>query len=431
MTADRTSNFFTTSTMITIAVAFVVLAVSFAARAVIGLGMQIWSADLGWSRSQISAIGSIALVTMAVTVPLAGLAADRIGGRLVLLIGCLCLASGLGLVSVMSAFPHFAVGYGLLCGAGFGLVSLPVVGSLVVRHVRTRQGLATGIATAGSTGGQLLILPALAALFPVLGWRSGLAIVAVLAAFVGLGAYLVVPRHVQEIQRHGGAQESCEAGRSLPVTAFRSRAFLGLFLSFALCGFTATGVVETHLIPFAQICGFSTLASASAYSLFALFNLIGMVLSGVIADRVDRQFLLVSIFVVRGSAFIVPVFVGGDYATLLIFAVIVGVAFYATFPPTIGLCAAHFGKENLGLVMGVLTVGHSIGAAVGAWFGGFIYDIFLRYDVMWYGAAILAFSSATFALLVSDPRSDGGPRRTTLRVLIPTSNRENLQMQQP
>jgi MFS family permease len=155
------------------------------------------------------------------------------------------------------------------------------------------------------------------------------------------------------------------------------------------------------------------------------------VLSGVIADRVDRQFLLVSIFVVRGSAFIVPVFVGGDYATLLIFAVIVGVAFYATFPPTIGLCAAHFGKENLGLVMGVLTVGHSIGAAVGAWFGGFIYDIFLRYDVMWYGAAILAFSSATFALLVSDPRSDGGPRRTTLRVLIPTSNRENLQMQQP
>jgi MFS family permease len=176
-------------------------------------------------------------------------------------------------------------------------------------------------------------------------------------------------------------------------------------------------VVETHLIPFAQMCGFSTLASTGAYSLFALFNLIGMVVSGLLADKIDRRFLLVSIYVVRSAAFFIPVFVGDDYAILLVFATIAGLALYGTFPPTIGLCAAHFGKENLGFVMGVLTVGHSIGAALGAWFGGFVYDAFLRYDIMWFGAAVLAFISAAFALLASDPRSDGGMRPASLQCL--------------
>src|SRR5262249_28377044 len=258
------------------------------------------------------------------------------------------------------------LGYGVLCGIGFGLVSLPVAGSLVVRHVRTRQGLATGIATAGTTGGQLVILPALAALFPLLGVRAGLAAFAILAVLVGIVAWLLIPRKDSEASQtvEKGGPSSRKA--ALPLSAFRSRAFLGLFVSFALCGFTATGVVETHLIPFAQICGFSTFASTGAYSLFALFNLAGMVCSGVLSVRFVRRLLLVAIFVVRCAAFIVPVFVGTNYYVLLAFATIVGIAFYATFPPTIGLSTAHFGKEKLGYVMGVLTVGHSIGAALGA-----------------------------------------------------------------
>src|SRR5262245_60838380 len=126
MTIDRQPTSFTASNIAMIAIAFVVLAVSFAGRAVIGLGMQLWSTDFGWSRSEISAVGSVALVAMAVTVPLAGLATDRIGGRSVLLIGCLCLALGLGTTSLMTDFWQFVLGYGVLCGIGFGLVSLPV-----------------------------------------------------------------------------------------------------------------------------------------------------------------------------------------------------------------------------------------------------------------------------------------------------------------
>src|SRR5258708_3097029 len=143
----------------TIAISFLVLAVSFAARAILGLGMQEWASDFGWSRSEISGVGSIALLAMPMTVPLAGYAADRWGPRFVLGIGCIALAGGLTIIAFMKEYWHFILAYGLLCGTGFGLVSLPVVGSLVVGQARNRQGLATGIATSGTTGGQLLIIP--------------------------------------------------------------------------------------------------------------------------------------------------------------------------------------------------------------------------------------------------------------------------------
>ncbi len=86
--------------------------------------------------------------------------------------------------------------------------------------------------------------------------------------------------------------------------------------------------------------------------------------------------------------------------------------FYATFPAIIGLSGAHFGTGNLALVVGLLTVGHALGAALGASFGGYAYDLFLRYDGMWIGAAVFALASAFFAMLVPDPRSKSVHRTT-------------------
>ncbi|WP_210251331.1 MFS transporter [Aureimonas psammosilenae] len=386
-----------------IAVAFLALAVSFGTRAILGLGMQEWTREFGWSRSEVSVVGSLALVVMAVTVPLAGYAADRWGARPILGIGCLTLAGSLIAVSYMTSYWRFILGYGLLSGAGFGLASLPVIGSLVLRRVKSRQGLATGIATSGTTGGQLLIIPALAAFFPLIGWRAAIFGFAALAAFAALLACVFIGRDPPRIRDVGQEAQGGILTRLKPVVT--TRAFHGLFWSFALCGFTSTGIVETHLIPFAQICGFSTGAATGAYGIFALFNLVGMVSAGFIADRSDRRRLLVAIYILRAIAFVIPLFVGADYPLLLAFSFLVGIAFYATFPATIGLSAAHFGKANVGSVVGVLTVGHALGAAAGAWFGGYAYDLFLRYDAMWIGSVVLALCSAMFAMLVSDPRS--------------------------
>jgi MFS family permease len=94
MTVEPSDKNFPLAFAMTIAISFLVLAVSFAARAILGLGMQEWASDFGWSRIEISGVGSIALLAMTMTVPLAGYAADRWGPRFVLGMGCFALAGG-------------------------------------------------------------------------------------------------------------------------------------------------------------------------------------------------------------------------------------------------------------------------------------------------------------------------------------------------
>ncbi|ALL68396.1 Arabinose efflux permease [Paraburkholderia caribensis MBA4] len=367
--------------------------------------MAPWFHDFGWAKGQVSAVGALALCAMAIAVSISGYAADRWGARPVLMIGSIALAIALSATALMRSYWQFAVGYGLFGGVGFGFVSLPVVGSLVVRRIEGWQGLATGIATSGTTAGQLLILPIMTALFGTIGWRGSYEVFAALTIVVALFSFFMIGKEKR-------ARPTAKLAPNTPVIQrvgrlLRSRPFHGLFWSFALCGFTSTGVVETHLIPFAQACGFPPMTSTLAYSVFAAFNLVGMLSAGYLSDRVDRRGLLITIYLVRSLAFVIPLFVGLNYTLLLTFSVVVGLAFYSTFPATIGLSAAHFGRDQLGLVMGILTVGHALGAAAGAYASGYIFDLFLRYDYAWVVSIGLAALSAVMVVMTPDPRMAG------------------------
>ena len=49
----------------------------------------------------------------------------------------------------------------------------------------------------------------------------------------------------------------------------RSPVFHALFWSYVVCGFTTTGVIETHLLPYAAACGFPPLQGATAYGVLS------------------------------------------------------------------------------------------------------------------------------------------------------------------
>lgn len=65
----------------------------------------------------------------------------------------------------------------------------------------------------------------------------------------------------------------------------RKRQFWFLILPFAFCGFTTTGLMDTHLIPYSHNHGFSTTVTSAAVSILAAFNIIGILCSGVIIDH--------------------------------------------------------------------------------------------------------------------------------------------------
>lgn len=385
---------------------FLALALAFSTRAALGLVMPLWEQELGWSRSFTSGVAATALITMAVLAPLGGRLVDKQGARAVILIGLGALSTGCFLIAATSNPWAFALAFGGVTAAGFGLIATHVVSAAVEQEFETNQGLATGVATSGSTGGQFLIVPLLALLVATYSWRW---------AFVALGAATVVMMFcIVRWFPKGGGRGRQPSGFVVGdtglvhdvVSILRKPAFQILFWSYFICGYTTSGVIETHFLPYASFCGFGPVSSAGAYGLLSAINLGGMILAGWLTDRMNRPLLLGSIYLLRGLSFILLVYVGASIETLFAFAILFGLVDYSTVPVTASLVASHLGLRVMGLAFGLITAGHQIGAAFGAYFGGVLFDLYARYDWVWWSSLWLAVLAGLLVFLLRDQPRD-------------------------
>ena len=293
-----------------VAVCFAALSVSFSARSVLGLAMPYLEAEMAWSRSFVSTGGAVALVLMAVTAPIAGNMVDRFGPRVLLGGGLAAVGLGMAMTAGMTAQWQFIAAFSLFAGIGFGMAANHVVSTIVSLRFAVNRGLAVGIATSGSTAGQLLVVPVLAGVLATVGWRwSYLTLGLVSLALVPVVFMLI--RRPPRIDRRAAGQ-TLEPLRDRLALLWRSPVFQLLFWSFTICGFTTSGVIETHLLPYAAACGFPPLDSAAAYGVLSAFNLFGMVLAGYLTDRMHRPLLLGAIYILRGLSFILLMFVARD-----------------------------------------------------------------------------------------------------------------------
>lgn len=389
-------------------VAFLALAVAFSARAALGLMMPVWDSELGWSRSFVSGVGAAALIVAACVAPFTGRLVDRSGPLIALTIGLLVLSAGSFLVAISETRMMFLFAFGLASALGFGIVATHVVSTAIAQTFRRSQGIATGVATSGATAGQFVIVPLIAAILPVAGWRWSF-------AGLGLASLLLIPLlwllMSRQQTRTAGSEDNSgsSAGFSGDVAELLKRpVFHVLFWSFLICGYTTTGVIETHFLPYASFSGFAVLPGATAYGLLSAVNMAGMIAAGWLTDRVNRPLLLGAIYILRGLTFILLMNVGASLEALMAFAVLFGAVDYATVPVTASLVASHLGLRVMGLAMGLISAGHSIGGAAGAFLGGYLFDLYAHYNWVWMtsmGAAVLA---GLLVFLMQD-RPDANP----------------------
>lgn len=375
---------------------FAALAVSFSVRAVLGLAMPVIEIELSWSRSFLSGVGALALLLMAFAAPFAGRIIDQSGVRFLMAAGLVAIATGSGLVALTESAVVFAVGFGIVAALGFTAVGMNVVAAAIAKSLEERGGLATGIATSGATAGQLLVVPVVAILIQTISWRYGFAALSVTALVLAVAAFVLLPRSGRAVDAAAGPlqRRSMIAGI---VALLRVPAFHILFWSFLICGFTTTGVIETHLLPYASFCGFPPLPSATAYGILSAVNLGGMALSGYLTDRVHRPALLGSIYLVRAASFVLLLYIAPDIRLLYVFVVLFGLVDYSTVPVTVSLGASHLGIDRIGLAMGLVSGGHALGGALGAVAGGLLFEVTGAYGWLWMVSVML---SALAGLLV-------------------------------
>jgi MFS family permease len=387
---------------IIVGLCFMALAVSFSARTSISQIMELLEKDLGWSRSATSAAASLAQIFMAVAAPIVGNLVDRLGPRLLLSAGLIAVGGGVMLAAGATSLWQFYLAYSVIAGIGFGTAATHVVATIVGLRFTQRRGLAIGIATAGATAGQFIVLPLLARLLETTDWRT---------AYVGLGAASLAfaPVVYAAIKSHRPAAKQMARGvgaaGSMPervMFLLRSPTFQLLFWSYFICGITTSGVIEAHFIPYGTLCGFTLAASSDAMAVLMVFNLGGMVLAGWLSDRMHRPLLLGSIYMLRGLTFLILMAVGSDYSTFIIFAALFGIFDYSTVPVTASIAASHLGLRILGLTMGLLT------AALGAQMGGTMFDLLDTYLWTWIVSFIVALLACVLCYIIAENRPRQG-----------------------
>lgn len=382
-----------------VCVGFVALSLSFSGRSMLGLAMAEWAGEFGWTRGAISSVMTASLVIMAGLAPLVGYAIDRSGPRHILAGGLLLVGASSAVLAGMDSMLAFIIGFAVLGALGFGLVATHAVSSAVARSFELGQGRAVGIATSGSTAGQFVFMPVLGLLLAGGGWRLGYEALAGACLVVAFIAWWLLGRSPAAVPPHLATSEK-ESFLARVGYLFRRPTFHGLFWSFLLCGYTSTGVVETHLIPYAEFCGIPPAPSALAFGILMGVNTLGMIAAGYLTDRMNRTVLLASIYFFRSLTFLMLPVLVRETSVLWLFAVLFGVFDYATVPPTASLAAGHLGKARVGTAMGLISAGHAVGAALGAFMGGYIFDATGGYSWLWSSSFGLALAAAMIAGLV-------------------------------
>jgi predicted MFS family arabinose efflux permease len=104
--------------------------------------------------------------------------------------------------------------------------------------------------------------------------------------------------------------------------------------------------------------------------------------------------VLAAIYLGRAAAIAAFVWLPITQWSAYAFAMVIGVLWMSTVPLTNGTIASVFGVRNMSMLGGVVFFCHQVGAFLGGWLGGRIYDQSGSYDAVWTIAIGLALIAA-------------------------------------
>jgi predicted MFS family arabinose efflux permease len=161
----------------------------------------------------------------------------------------------------------------------------------------------------------------------------------------------------------------------------------------------------THLPGEVALCGLPASVSAASLALIGLANIAGSLGVGWLAQKYRMKMLLVWVYGIRAVAIALYLVAPRTSLTFYVFAVVLGLSWLATVPPTAGLVGKLFGTRYLATLFGLTLLSHQIGGFFGAWLGGLAVAQSGNYDWMWYADIALA----TAAALVNLPIREAPP----------------------
>ena len=336
----------------------------------------------------------------------AGLIADRIGPRPMVIGGLLLVAIGLVAAAQASSLWQVYLGYGVGVGVGVGLAYVPSIAA-VQRWCVRRRGSASGLAIAGIGVGTLVGAPLAHALIAGFGWRQTYLVLAALTVVGALVAGALVRSAPERYgltpdgdPPHPSGASAMPAGLSLGE-AVRSGPFWAIYIGALLMSF-GLFVPFVHLAPYARDVGLGEGFGVLLIVLLGVGSTVGRFLFASVTAWIGRR-LSFALMYVGAGAMLVMWSQSTSAPALVVFALVFG-AFYGGFVAIApSLAADYFGGRALGSIIGALYSGVAFGALLGSPVAGYAYDFFGSYTGAILAGAALCLVSFAITLATPEP----------------------------
>ncbi len=345
-------------------------ALTMGTRQSMGLFLSPLNTATGLGLGSISLAFAIGQLCWGLTQPFAGALADKHGAGRVLLLGVLLVAAGTVITPFMGSTLGLTVAVGLMAAGGAGMAGPAVLMATTTRLIpEAKRGIATGIVNAGGSIGQFVMAPIAGALMLGLGWANAMQVLGLIVLLALPAAWVLRGRPAPV----AGPATGPVGARAAVRDALRNRNYLMLGAGFFVCGFHVA-FLATHMPGIVAACGLPLQYGAWALAMLGLFNVIGSVAIGWAMGRWRMKSLLSLIYATRALAVLLFLLAPKTGTTVLVFAAVMGLTFLSTVPPTAGLVAKFFGVRNMATLFGVVMLSHQVGAFLGAWLGGQVFD---------------------------------------------------------
>jgi MFS family permease len=354
-----------------------ILALSLGVRHGFGLFLAPMSAQFGWGREVFAFAIALQNLIWGLAQPFAGALADRFGAAKVVLVGGVLYATGLVFMGMADSVWSLSLSAGLLIGIGLSGTSFSVILGVVGRALPPeKRSMGMGVASAAGSFGQFAMLPGTLGLIGWLGWSAALLVLGMLVALI---VPLVAMLRDRALPVPAGHEQTL---RQALHEACSHSGFWLLALGFFVCGFQVV-FIGVHLPSYLVDQHLPATVGTTVLALVGLFNIFGTYIAGWLGGRMSKPRLLTALYLIR--AVVIGLFLWAPVTTTsaYLFGIAMGLLWLSTVPLTNGTVATLFGVRNLSMLGGIVFLFHQLGAFLGGWLGGVVYDHTGSYTLIW------------------------------------------------
>jgi MFS transporter, OFA family, oxalate/formate antiporter len=374
--------------------------------------MPFISADTGWDRGSLSLPYSMYVFVYSALGIVSGRLTDRLGPRVVLMVGGCLLGTGMMLMSGVHALWQLYIFLGLIAAAGMSAAFVPC-NVTVVRWFTRRRGLALSITSSGASFGTFIFPPLATTLIAAYGWRRTYLLLGLLAVGGMVSCATFIARDPEKM----GLLPDGEAPPEIPTNitigedlatenwtlseAQRTRAFWLLNVIFTLT-WLVVFIPLVHIVPFAIDLGISHFLAAMTISVIGFAGFAGRLAIGPISDRLGRVPSLGLCLLLQALAFLGFTTSTGLWL-LYPAAAVFGFSYggdTALFPALIG---DFFGRMAIGAIVGFIFALAASPAAFGPFIAGYMYDATKNYHSAFVLSAALNLAALALLFALKKP----------------------------